>query len=455
MKQYVLLLFITLVPELGAQVVAEDRGRYQYPMEPQAARMQVDMHQLWSETTHSKILARVKLALINGQLFQAKTLLLSLLHISDYTKIIAHRYWAIISFLEGDYKKSLSYLDDPKFYQTGHFQHICMLKTMNYLVLNRYSEASYSWRECYGSNQKDIANPLWADVLLTLKSNSKKLENNFVGLNITTLEIDQLELMLKLSLYLNVGSKLISQFELLDVEVLKDERIRELIGLIYYRNNNKKLAFEFLEDLETANAELIKGNIYLSQNKKELALAQYRLTLKRKANSLNAIERILPLAWSLKQWDTAAESLAKFMAIQGQDPTAMSLMLAIEIMRDKTDKANQIINQLELFSESARWNPVAFMKSYLNLMAKNYLRAKRYAFQSCFDANPVMCWNYAQLISHPEIIENAKSKKQQTLHDTIDSLEEYFQSENPIDEKVYISQKEVEELDDSLLRLNQ
>jgi hypothetical protein len=46
----------------------------------------------------------------------------------------------------------------------------------------------------------------------------------------------------------------------------------------------------------------IKGiSIYL-QEKEELAFAQFKLALSMKQNSLNAFERILPLAWRLGRW---------------------------------------------------------------------------------------------------------------------------------------------------------
>ena len=70
-------------------------------------------------------------------------------------------------------------------------------------------------------------------------------------------------------------------------------------------------AFEYIEGLSSPNSENIRGNLFLAQKKYELAYAQFKLALKRKVNSQNSLERIIPISWMLKQWKDGLEYIDK------------------------------------------------------------------------------------------------------------------------------------------------
>jgi tetratricopeptide (TPR) repeat protein len=437
---------------LLAQNIREDRGRFVLPKSPEMAKRSVGLHQLWEETEHAKILGKAKLAMINGDLFKAKTLMLNLVYVSDYTKAIMSRYWAIIHFIEGDYTKAMQFMNEPDLQITSNFKHICNLKTLTYLILEKENQAFQTWSECYAVVVSDIVNPLWNDVLVTIKQNPSSTTKSLKGLTLARKNKDQLELILKLALYLNESHLLVKEISAIDVEMLKHERIRELIGLVYYRQGRIKLAYKFLEDLNTPNAEVIKGNIYLAQDKVELALAQYRLAIKAKSNSINAIERLLPIAWRLEQWDTGLIALNQLKAVKDIDYTSMIVEAAFETMKQNYDKALKITDYLDEKTGQSRWDPLAYVKSYLLIQKKELRRASYYSFLSCLDGNPVMCWTYQQMLENPDVIE-MNEVYTTPLHDARFNIAQYTAPPNPIDERVFISQKEIEELDDALINL--
>src|SRR5690606_30757295 len=246
-------------------------------------------------------LAEVKFAMINGNIERAKILLLQQGFNTGFGKIIKKRYSAIISFIEGKYQTSLDTLNDPDFLFDQHFTHICSLKTLNELILNKTADATETWRRCNKLTVllSENAN-LWPAVLVNLKKNPKEaIKQPFEKMNIANESFDTIRLFLKLALYLNQQKLIIPKIPDFAPEVFQDPELRELIGFLYYREAELVKAYTFIEDLETPNSENIKGNLYLAQNKYELAYGQFKLALNRKNNSQNALERITPVAWLL------------------------------------------------------------------------------------------------------------------------------------------------------------
>ena len=57
----------------------------------------------------------------------------------------------------------------------------------------------------------------------------------------------------------------------------------------------------------------------------ELAYAQFKLALKRKNNSQNALERIAPTAWILNQWEEGAIYASRLEARPGEESNKLTL----------------------------------------------------------------------------------------------------------------------------------
>lgn len=401
-------------------------------------------------------LKRIKYHLLNGQIRLASAQLSKLAF--DQTKLrpIIYRYLGILHFIDGDYEKSLDYLSKKELRYTPNYQKVCLLKTLNLIVLNYNSKLGDEWGRCKSESSKNLQenNLMWMDVLVALKTNPRPgiTQIPFRQVKLAAFNTDQLKVMMKLALYLNQEKLLLTELPNLTLEQLQDPEVRELAGHIYFRSGSLAKSYRFVEDLKSPNAENIKGNLYILRNKYELAYAQFKLALEQKQNSQNALERLLPLAWLLGDWESGGQYAERILSSPETFMNKLTLTAAFLVQKGDFQDARRHLDIITERSRKGTEIDVTQLYSFIALMQNRPVETRKYANLSCTQYDLVNCWLLFQLsqwdsftltIRREESIVHKKNWERLITEDI----------NEPLKEVVYVNQLDIEEMDDKELRL--
>ena len=396
-------------------------------------------------------LKRIKYFLINGDLKLAATLLSKMAFSNSKLRPIIYRYLGTIYFLNGNFHQSYYYFDSNQLDEFPHFSKICLLKVFNQIILNKTDELESNWSRCKIENYEGINKQasLWVDILVELKIRPRFgiTKSPFKDVRLSLLNNSELKTFLKLALYLNQEKVIVSEIPGFSFDQLRDSEIREIIGHALFRMGSFAKAYQYLEDLKSPNAENIKGNLYVLREKYELAYAQFKLALDKKQNSNNALERLAPLSWILKDWENGAKYSAQLISSPDMFIQKLILESAFYVQSGDLEKAEKLIEKIEEKSQKSSIIQVSQIRSFINLMLNKSNHIYPSAYQSCeqFDLNN--CWLLYQLYQWENIHFAARKDgeiKHQSLWKTLSS-ETIDQS---LSEKVYINQNDIEELDE-------
>lgn len=402
-----------------------------------------------------------KNALINGQVDKA---IIFLNRISDYDKknaLTKKRYLSIIYFIKSDYKKSLSYIDNINYTFESAYKEICLLKLINYMALQKSSEYAKESYDCQLAIKDDsVRSEFWLKQYKLLSTNKVKiLDYNYLDtIRDLNNDPDYTTMWLKLALYLNREKEIIKIISRLPLEAYQSHKNRELIALAYYRSGNIKMAKEFVSDIESPNADNIRGNISLNEGKPEIAFGHYQLALKKKDNSLNALKRSIPLAWQLGLWKEAQRMLELLQDKSINPKKKLALIAALTIRDLNLPLAKRNLRLLEYQFENQSPIEINLMNSYLGLLEQDSDTVKKYTDRACKKFDGLNC--YIQLknltIDNIGALITKKEKPFSYPDFDIEKLKEAVEY-NPLKEAKYIDQNDIEELDSLDLenRLNQ
>lgn len=435
--------------------ILSQRGTFSPP--PSLLDAQELNRELFSEMREQNTdLKKVKFYLINGETALAQVHLSKLAYTQTKLKPIIYRYLGILSFIEGKFQKSYDYLSLKELQNLPHYPKICSLKVLNQIVLNKNYGLEQEWQNCQMENYKHFheGNFVWLETLVQMKLRPAigLTQVPFKGLKLASLNNNQLKIFLKLALYLNQEKLIESQIAELDVGQFEDTEVRELIGQILFRLGHLARAYRFIEDLDSPNAENIKGNLYVLRNKYELAYAQFKLALEAKQNSQNAMERILPLAWLLGDWEEGAKISERVIASPQTQINKMALVAAFHTQKGDWEKAQSVLEGINARSRRGGEIDITQLHSFVGLMQNRPHVAKKQAALSCEQYDLVNCWLSFQLeqwdsfpltIRRPEKILHKKEWETLSQEDL----------NRPLEETVYVNQLDIEELDDRLIQL--
>jgi hypothetical protein len=433
------------------------RGKFKYPESVESLEEYNFERELAENQKISNRMAAIKYEIINGNLEKAKVMLLEAKYRQDFSRPIQYRYLAMIHFIEGDFKRSLEMLQKKEMYKLENTSHICVLRTLNLLILNRHVEAISDWNRCLDATVSQSSTfHLWMNTLISLKTSNKKEDINLPlrNLSIENERGDFLRIYLKLALYLNQQYKIFPRIPYLGAQVYDDQEIRELLGLLFYRDGKLVNAYKFIEDLSSPNSENIKGNLYLAQKKYELAYGQFKLALQKKSNSQNALERIVPTAWLLKQWKDGLHYTNKLEVSPSDRYKKMAIKAAFQTQLELYDEAKDTLERVVVGSKNAQAPEVNQLYSFVGLMLNNKDIATDYADKSCKNYEGLNCWLQFQLAMWEDF--TLTTKREDAIHNPkVNLLDEYRNSftKDPIVEEEFISQKDIEELDNELILL--
>lgn len=438
--------------------IKRNRGEFKYPIHDSEVKELSFLRKLNDNKQIQSNLASIKYQIINGNLEKAKLMLLQSKYTENYSKIIQYRYLSIIHFIEGEYEKSLSYLTKKEMYNLTYSKHLCLLRTLNYIILNRVAEGTNEWNKCVDATLTDSpTSHLWMSTLVKLKLNDEEniTDIPFKNVNIENEEGNFLKLFLKLALYLNKQDKILDRIDLVTSQTFQDPEIRELMGMLFYRKGKILNAYRFVEDLNTPNAENIKGNIYLTQKKYELAYAQFKLALMKKVNSQNSLERIIPVAWLLKEWASGIDYVEKLVVDPKDEFKRLTVKAAFETENNQFKEAEKTLKRIVIGSRNSQAPEVNQLYSYNALMLKDNDKAYEFTNKSCLNQDGISCWlqfhltlweNFSLTIHRDEQI------REENQEDLLSQYSSGFEKDE-LKEDLYVNQKDIEELDNSRIVL--
>lgn len=454
MKLSLLILLLVWLPLVLAASVPE-RGNLRPPMGEYD--FEALNQTLFSDRKLEKDqLKKVKYYLINGETRLARVYLRKIANSRTALRPIISRYLGMLDFIEGNYQEAYQEFSAPELQNIPHYSKICTVKTLTRIILSKTRGLEEEWYKCQEQNITNL-NPqsrLWISTLVSLKTTPKKGSTRvpFEKEKLSRYENEDLKILLKLALYLNQEEIIAPQLTDLTLDQLRDEEIRELIGAIYFRLGTFSKAYKFVEGLVSPNSENIKGNLYVLRDKYELAYAQFKLALEQKQNSQNAMERLLPLAWILGDWQNGAIYAERVLASPQTQINKLTLLAAFLTQKGDFKEAKRVLNSINQKSMKGTRLEVTQINSFVSLMQNDQESLVKQAGRSCAQNDLVNCWILYQTTQWENFPLTAR-RDDEVINQELAQKLTTEELDRPLKETVYINQIDIEEMDDKLIRL--
>ncbi len=442
-------------PAADNALVGQRRGRWELPT-PDDGVLARTLAQ--DQEREHQGLARVKHHLLAGELVRARLLLAELGRgESGRLEPVLLRYRALAEFLGGDWRAAHGTLSLPVLAANPHFGRVCLLKTVLQVALKAPDSAAADWARCKSENGDDafLRDMLWMDTLVALAvaPREETAGRVFGRRQIHRLPNDELKRLLKLALYLHQEHLVEGELDALDASVVEDDELRAVIAHIHYRRGRLARAWQFMQDLATPNVENMKGNLWLLRKNQELAYAQYKLALKQKTNSHNAAERALPLAWVLKQWKDGAVLAERLDAHQGQRNQQRTMAAAFAVQREDWKGARERLERVGQDMGSGTPPEVEQLSAYVALRTRDLPALERHSARACEGGDLVACWTMAAQMTWDDF---TPLLTRDDASAPVEPLWRTLASDTPVEpfrENVAVEQRDIDELDDSLIKL--
>ncbi len=450
-----LFLFITVgfVSNLRATVPSDDWSNFSKNQIEEINQKTL----LERKTSDLENLVLAKKFLVNGDTEWAKYFLNKINSNESDLKIVIKRYMAWINFIEGKYEETEKILNAHEFSNVENYKEICLLKVLTKMVGSYDKELAQELSYCsvmtrlYSNNEQ-----YWLENLNKLKTKKFGQIKGMQTADVQYIVSDQqlVRIWLKTGLYMNREDLIEKHIKSLPSSIYRSKRTRELIGFYHYRKGEFEQAKNFVEDIETPNAENIRGNINLKDKKYELAFGHFKLALNKKANSLNALERAIPLAWILEQWKDGLELIGRLVDESIDHQKKDALESAFHIRMSNFDLAERKLRILDAEYQGQPPLEIDIMRSYVALRNNDprtlYLTSKnacrRYDGLNCWLQNQLIIWeNIGKTIERDDEIQAENSFNLENV--------KKFVTPEPLEENIYIDQKDIEELDSQMVKI--
>lgn len=412
------------------------------------------------------ILKSVKYFMINGNLLRAQKELLKLNVLNAQMKLIQDRYLAILFSLQNQWQKAWKILGQDQFQTTAYYPKICLLKILARIALKKNAGLQEELQRCSRSHRDHgETNFIWPRAMARVITSPNYDVPNFFSLSHSPgdrfspffrpqrppmSDIRQTTLWLKLILFLGKEKTAFKQIKNISAEAYRHKRIREMLGLLYHRLGKQQQALDFVEDLDLANAHNIKGNIALQGQQYQIAQRHFQLALQKKQDSLNAIQRLLPLSWLNKDFAAGLQAikLAQDLGLAPRGGISFRSALLTEL-----GQYTQAIQSLLLLPSKDQQLQPEIMNE---LLAFNYLmtgdssQALVAAHQACLKFDGLNCYLLTLLTQWQNFPKTLQKKQAITDPHGIDlqQLSTSTQQASPFArEDIFIDQKDIEHLD--------
>ncbi len=412
-----------------------------------------------------RLLLKAKYKLINGDLKMADFYLNQISNQTTKFESVKIRYFALIKFIQGNFKEVINLLSNKKIDSTTNYSQVCMMKMLAYMATDQTKALIDEISLCKDLTDKYSRNDqFWINILFKLKVRDFKGLDNSMLTNIeSTLRDDEMSrLWLKAGLFLNREKEMLALLSILPESSYSSKKIREIVALMYLRDGKKDQALMFVDDIDTANAENLKGNIYLQNKQYELAFGHFKLALQKKADSDNTLERAIPLAFLLNQFEDG-ESMLNKVSNKNLDPRKKSaLKVAFLIRLRKFEEAQEELLLLKNEFQNEPPFEVSIMDSYVSSILGQTANKKKYDKRKSEDASEkackafdgISCWIAMSHIHWENLGKTVKRDETIIPVDdmSIDSLKK-MQNIYPIKETPTVDQRDIEELDSEQVKI--
>jgi hypothetical protein len=405
-----------------------------------------------------KNLLLAKRGMINGEL-HITNYYLSKIDDSDTTILaIKVRYRAIAEFIKGNYTKVIELLSLPVFKEAKDYKHICLLKVVAMMTQTVSNDLRIEISKCRDFNkEKTINESMWLTNMEYLKLNDISSVAGMRNSDIRNIIRDQelVRIWLKTGLYLGEDKLISKNLSALPGSIYRSKRFRELMGFYWYRLGDYKKALSFVEDINTANADNIRGNINLEDKKFELAFGHFKLALQKKSNSINSLERAIPLAWTLEQWKDGNDLIGRLVDYGLDKNKLKALEVAFQIRQGNFKLARRNLNLLDATYKGQAPLIATQMQSYVAFRLNDTTLLKLMSDRACKMYDGLNCWIQGQLLIW-ENISKTSTRDDLIKGDnkfSIDSLKAKVDIK-PIQEELVIDQFDIEELDSKKINVD-
>lgn len=469
MKRLIALLFLSIFLGNTSHVLANENDLKEIILEQEDYSIEAFTEtSITKENNQRRVdlynLQKAKFKIINGDLKLASFFLNRISERESMVVAIKKRYLAMIHFIEGRFDKSIAELNDKRVNDNNYYTQTCLLRIINFMALNDVASINREKKACAFYTSKFSRNDqFWLDSMIKLKSSDKAglKKNLLTDVEYTISDDEMSKLWLKTGLYLNKEAELLELITLLPENSYESKKLREIIAFMYLRSGDAKKALAFVDDIDSANAENIKGNINLSNKEYELAFGHFRLALQKKQDSSNALERAIPLAFILNQWEDGL-SMLNNISTRNLDPRNKAAVRIAFLIREKQFLvAQQELTLLKIAFQNEPPFEVNIMDTYVNLVLgdkeKDFDRRKveDSAEKACKAFDGISCWIAMQYIQWENLGKTIK-RAEPIFNDkeiTVASLKEK-QIINPLIESISIDQGDIEELDGETIKIS-
>jgi hypothetical protein len=229
---------------------------------------------------------------------------------------------------------------------------------------------------------------------------------------------------------------------------------------MYLRRGENEKALSFIDDINTANSENIKGNINLQKDEYELAYGHFKLAMQKKQDSANSLERLLPISWLLNQFEDGREYIENPSLKNMDSRNKRGIKIAFLIRLKKYAEAQSELDTLTLEYKNHPPIEVDVMGTYLSIMNnKNDVTYDQRliedsAERACRAFDGFSCWMAMKLAQWDKLgktilrTDDIFSDKSMTL----ESLR-LPTSVTPLKEQINIDQRDIEELDSNSISI--
>ena len=311
------------------------------------------------------------------------------------------RYDALVAFLEKDYKKSLTILEEDIFRPPSRAREICLQKLLSMALARARHGFQREFHSCLR-----LTGPIPEDRALWLNALAKKpgpLERLSQDNRMAKAQI-------KLALFSGQEENIIKLAPTMRAEHYEFQEIRELLGLTYERMNQESLAQNFLEGIDSPNADILRGHRALEKQDYALAFQEIERALQKRPLSISALNRALPLTILLGKWSQGALLAEAVGGRGGKRGDALSLKSFFSLRMGNMERAKDYLANLSILLEKQN-NPtlspteMTMMSGYVALIQGDKRELEALSYEVCKSFGKLSCWIFHQQILWENITE--------------------------------------------------
>ncbi len=448
----ILFISIALLPNIWSrEIVFSDKDIFDDLIDKQVDEV---MLTLKGNITLQEIrdLRMAKISIVNGNLKEARYYLMKINENQSQLGVVKLRYLAIVNFIEGNYEDSINHLSKVNALRPMEYKQTCELLLLSLMAQEDSKGVKANYAKCSNELFDSSTNDLFwlTNMFYLYQKDFKQLNSELIYASNRILKIeDTIRLWLKFNLFLGRNKNSLDIVSTLPESAYESFQTRELIALMYLRQKDYTNALSFIEDINSVNAENIKGSIRVIEKAYELAFGHFKLALQKKPDSINALEKSIPLSWLLGQWEDGRSMLTNVTDANLQDSrskNALDTAFLLRLKKFKESKRNLLFLRNDFQNKPP--SEILMMETYQALSESNSNDLEDRSEESCKSFDGMSCYIALQTM-HWNNLGNQIKEDYPILQSPEYDVNQYKINSpvTPIKEQILIDQRDIEELD--------